>query len=71
MNEGSLYCIIRIISPWAIYQTLPLNRVGLQLYVRAYIRITIYKRPIPIYKNFKLERGGLIIQNRLIIRTIR
>ncbi len=47
----------RIISPWAISLTSALNRGGLIIRTRN-IHCTIYKRPIPIYKNFELKRGA-------------
>ncbi len=44
---------------------------GLIIFHGLIMRITIYKRPIPIQELRAEEGGGLIIHHGLIIRTIR
>ncbi len=67
-----MYRIVRIISPWAILLISALNRGGgLIIHHGLIMRITMYKRPIPIQELQTEEGGGLIIHHGLIIRTIR
>ncbi len=72
-EEHRQYCIVCIISPWAISLTSGLNRGWAYSTPWAYNAISIYKRPIPtcIQELRAEEGGGLIIHHGLTIRTIR
>ncbi len=49
-----MYCIVCIISPWAIFLTSALNK-GVGLYTSIpYMYISV----LYLYENFKLKRGG-------------